>query len=110
MRQRAMTEASSRLFGISIRWFADFLLFGVTSAELVILLLLTPTFTITDWIYVLQHIVVLGIALTRRLPRLQDRSLSSAAAVAVAYAYPYAQIIYLRWMPGNPVALMVVLR
>ena len=66
---RRMTETSSRAFGISGRRFADFLLFGVTSTELAILLVLTPTFTITDWIYVLQHIVVLGIALTRRPPK-----------------------------------------
>jgi hypothetical protein len=32
------------------RRFADLLLFGVTSAELAVLLLLTPGFTITDWI------------------------------------------------------------
>jgi protein-S-isoprenylcysteine O-methyltransferase Ste14 len=84
------------------RRFADILLFGVTSAELAILFLLTPSFTITDWIYVLQHVVVLGIALTRYSPRVQDRSLPSNIAVVVAYGYPYAQIIDLRWMPGDP--------
>jgi protein-S-isoprenylcysteine O-methyltransferase Ste14 len=86
---------------ISGRRFADFLLFGVTSAELTLLFILTPTFTITDWIYVLQHLIVLGIALTRRLPRAQDHSLLSSAAVCVAYGYPYALVIYLGWFPGN---------
>jgi protein-S-isoprenylcysteine O-methyltransferase Ste14 len=79
---------------------ADVLLFAVTSAELGIILFLTPTFTITDWIYLLQHLIVLVIALTRHPPALQDHSLRSSVAVSVAYAYPYAQVIYLRWVPG----------
>jgi protein-S-isoprenylcysteine O-methyltransferase Ste14 len=83
------------------RRFADLLLFCVTSAELVILFLLTPTFTITDWIYVLQHFIVLGIALTRRPPKVRDYSIVSSMAVGIAYAYPYAQVIYLRWSPGH---------
>ncbi len=83
------------------RRFADFLLFCVTATELVILFLLTPTFTITDWIYVLQHFIVLGIALTRPQPKVRDYSLASSMAVGVAYAYPYAQVIYLRWSPGH---------
>jgi len=83
------------------RRFADLLLFCVTSTELVILFLLTPTFTITDWTYVLQHFIVLGIALTRRLPKVRDYSIVSSMAVGVAYAYPYAQVIYLRWSPGH---------
>jgi protein-S-isoprenylcysteine O-methyltransferase Ste14 len=83
------------------RRFADLLLFCVTSTELVILFLLTPTFTITDWIYVLQHFIVLAIALTRPQPKLRDYSLASSMAVVVAYAYPYAQVIYLRWSPGH---------
>ena len=87
---------------IARRRFADFLLFGVTSAELTLLFFLTPTFTLTDWIYVLQHLIVLVIALTRRPPKAQDHSLLSSAAVCVAYGYPYAQVIYLNWVPGNP--------
>jgi protein-S-isoprenylcysteine O-methyltransferase Ste14 len=83
------------------RRFADLLLFCVTAAELVILFLLTPTFTITDWIYVLQHFIVLGIALTRPHPKVRDYSITSSMAVAVAYAYPYAQVICLRWLPGH---------
>jgi len=83
------------------RRFADLLLFGVTSAELVILFLLTPTFTITDWIYVLQHFIVLGIALTRPHPKVRDYSITSSMAVGLAYLYPYAQVIYLRWSPGH---------
>ena len=93
------------------RRFADLLLFCVTSAELVILFLLTPTFTITDWIYVLQHFIVLGIALTRPQPKVRDYSIPSSVAVGVAYLYPYAQVIYLRWSPGHvawPVAGLVL--
>jgi hypothetical protein len=81
--------------------FADFLLFGVTLVELALLFVLVPAFTIADWIYVSQHLLVLGIALTRRAPRAQDHSLPSSAAVVVSYAYPYAQVAYLRWVPGD---------
>jgi protein-S-isoprenylcysteine O-methyltransferase Ste14 len=87
----------SEMFG---RRFADLLLFCVTSTELVILFLLTPTFTIADWIYVLQHLIVLGIALTRPHPKVRDYSIASSIAVGIAYTYPYAQVIYLRWSPG----------
>jgi len=88
--------------GISRRRLGDFLLVGVTSAELVLLFFLTSTFTIVDWVYVSQHLLVLGIALTRPPPEVQDRSLLSSTAIVVAYAYPYAQVAYLRWVPGNP--------
>jgi protein-S-isoprenylcysteine O-methyltransferase Ste14 len=80
----------------------DLVLFGVTVIELALLVALTPTFTITDWIYVVQHLMVLVIALTRPAPDAQDRSLASSAAVVVAYAYPYGQLVYLRWVPGEP--------
>ena len=93
------------------RRFADLLLFCVTAIELVILFVLTPTFTITDWIYVLQHFIVLGIALTRPQPKLRDYSIASSISVGVAYAYPYAQVIYLRWSVGYvtwPVAGLVL--
>jgi protein-S-isoprenylcysteine O-methyltransferase Ste14 len=83
------------------RRLGDFLLFGVTSAELVVLFFLTSAFTIADWIYVSQHLLVLGIALTRPPPDVQDRSLLSSTAVVVSYAYPYAQVVYLDWVPGN---------
>jgi len=83
------------------RRFGDILLFCVTSTELVILVLLTPTFAIADWIYVLQHLIVLGIALTRRHPKVWDYSMTSSIAVGAAYVYPYAQVIYLRWSPGD---------
>ena len=79
----------------------DLVLFGVTVVELALLVVLTPTFTITDWIYVVQHLMVLVIALTRPVPDAQDRSLASSAAVVVAYAYPYGQLVYLRWVPGE---------
>jgi len=87
---------------VSGRTLADFVLFGVTTVELAFLFVLTPTITSVDWIYVLQHLVVLGIALTRRPPAVQDRSLVSSGAVVVAYAYPYAAVAYLRWVPGDP--------
>jgi len=90
-----------RAFAISGRTFGDFLLFGVTAVELALLVRLTPSFTLVDWIYVLQHLLVLGIALTRRAPAALDRSLATGAAVVVAYAYPYAQVIYLGWVPGD---------
>ena len=83
-----MTERMQHVSGISGRRVGDFLLFGVTAAELAILLILTPTFTLVDWIYVLQHLLVLGIALTRRPPEVYNHSLPSSAAVVVAYAYP----------------------
>src|SRR5206468_1762786 len=70
------------------RRFADLLLFCVTAIELVILFLLTPTFTITDWIYVLQHFIVLGIALTRPQAKVRDYSIASSIAVGTAYVYP----------------------
>jgi protein-S-isoprenylcysteine O-methyltransferase Ste14 len=92
-----------RPIGIGRRRFADFLLFGVTAAEFALLFVLTPTFTLTDWIYVLQNLLVLGVALTRRPPELQDRTLASSVAVIVAYAYAYAQVACLRWIPGEPV-------
>ena len=97
-----VNEVRPQISEISGRRFGDLLLFGITLAELALLLFLTPTFTITDWIYVLQHLLVLGIALTRRPPEAQDHSMPSSAAVVVAYAYPYAQVLYLRWVPGNP--------
>src|SRR5213596_3532916 len=93
------------------RRLADLLLFCVTATELVILFPLTPTFTITDWIYVLQHLIVLGIALTRPRAKVWDYSIASSIAVGVAYAYPYAQVIYLRWSPGyvaSPTAGLVL--
>ena len=83
------------------RRFADLLLFCVTLAELVILIQLTPTFGIADWIYILQHLIVLGVALARPRPSLRDYSMPTSIAVAISYAYPYAQVIYLRWSPGE---------
>lgn len=87
---------------ISQRRLGDFILFGVTSLELILLFFLTSTFTVADWIYVSQHLLVLGIALMRPAPQVQDRSLLSSIAVIVAYAYPYAQVAYFRWVSGNP--------
>jgi len=97
-----MTEMLPHVSGTSRRRIGDVLLFGVTSAELALLFFLTPTFTFVDGIYVLQHVLVLGIALTRRPPEIYNHSLPSSAAVVAAYAYPYAQVAYLRWVPGDP--------
>jgi len=88
--------------GMTRRSFGDVFLFAFTAAELVVLLFLTPTFAIQDWIYVSGHLLVLWIAFTRRPPEAQDLSVTSSIAVLVAYAYPYAQVIYLRWVPGQP--------
>ena len=88
--------------GISRRRFGDLFLFAFTSVELVLLIFLSSTFAIADWIYVSEHLLVLWIAFTRPPPGVQDLSLSSSIAVVVAYAYPYAQVVYLRWAPGNP--------
>jgi len=85
---------------IVVRPLADLVLFGITAVELALLIYLTPTFTITDWIYLVQHLIVLAIALTRRSPQAQDHSLPASAAVVVSYAYPYGQLVYLRWVPG----------
>src|SRR5262252_1000277 len=98
--RRASQALEGLLSEIPRRRFADLLLFGITIAELIALFPLTYGFTIVDWIYVLQHLLVLGIALTRRPPAAQDRSLSGALAVAVALAYPYAQVIYLDRVEG----------
>src|SRR4029453_5083627 len=84
------------------RTFSDLLLFSVTSGELALLFYLDPSFTIVEWIYLSQHLVVLGIALTRRSPQAQDRSLPSGVAVFVAYTYAYAQLVWLAWRPGVP--------
>jgi len=83
-----------------MRRFADVLLFCVTLIELALLFVLTPTFTVTDWIYVLQHLIVLGIAVTRPRPKAWDYSFASSIAVGIAYLYPYAQVIYLRSSAG----------
>ena len=82
------------------RRFGDYLLFGVTLTELVVLLFLTPGFTAIDWIYVLQHLLVLGIAFIRPQPKVWDYSVCPSLAVGVAYVYSYAQVICLRWWPG----------
>lgn len=83
------------------RRFADLLLFCVTAAALVVLFLLTPTLGLAGWLYVLQHLMVLAIALTRSEPLMTDYSVPSNIAVGVAYVCPYAQVISLYWWPGK---------
>jgi protein-S-isoprenylcysteine O-methyltransferase Ste14 len=85
---------------VSSRRWSDVLLLSVTAVELGVLLLLTPALALPDWIYVLQHVMVLIIALTRGAPAVVDGSFGGGAAVLVSYAYPYAQVIYLQRMPG----------
>ena len=85
---------------VSSRRWSDVLLFSVTAIELGVLLILTPALALPDWIYVLQHVMVLGLALTRRSPAVTDHSFGVSAAVAVSYGYPYAQVISLQWVPG----------
>ena len=85
---------------VSSRRWSDVLLFSVTAVELGVLLILTPALALPDWIYVLQHVMVLVIALTRRSPAVTDHSFGVSAAVAVSYGYPYAQVIYLQRIPG----------
>jgi protein-S-isoprenylcysteine O-methyltransferase Ste14 len=82
---------------------ADFVLLGVTAVELAILVLLTPSLTITDWIYICSNLLVLGIALTRRPAQVQDRSLAAGVAVFVSYTYSYAQVVLLHRLPGHEV-------
>jgi len=84
------------------RTFGDAMLCGITLAELSLLVFMTPTFTVLDWIYVLQHVIVFGVALTRHPPRAQDYSWRVTLACLVSYAYPYAQILYLGMVPGSP--------
>lgn len=83
------------------RRFSDLLLFCVTATALLFLFLLTPSFGIVGWLYVLQHLIVLGMAVTRREPLVRDYSLPSNIAVGVAYVCPYAQVICLYWWPGK---------
>jgi protein-S-isoprenylcysteine O-methyltransferase Ste14 len=97
-----MTGVRMHFPGISRRRIGDLFLFAVTSVELVLLIFLTSTFSIADWIYVSGHLLDLGIAITRPPPEVQDLSLSSSITVVVSYAYPYAQVLYLRWAPGTP--------
>jgi len=84
------------------RRIGDAVLFGVTLTELVFLVQQTPTFTVVDWIYVSQHLIVLGLAFARDAPVAHDYSWRASAAVIVSYAYPYAQVVLLRWIPGDP--------
>ena len=90
-----------QLAAVVERRFGDVLLFSITSMALVFLFLLTPSFGIVGWLYVLQHLLVLGFALTRSEPLIADSSVPSNIAVGVAYLCPYAQVICLYWWPGK---------
>ena len=80
---------------------ANALLFVATLVELWLLFRLTPTFTLTDWIYVSMNVLVLVIALARRPALLRDDSIPTSAAVIVSYTYAYAQVAILRRFPGQ---------
>jgi hypothetical protein len=80
----AVQDHLNELAPILERRFADLLLVCVTSAALVVLFLLTPTLGIVGWLYVLQHLLVVGIALTRPEPLVADYSVPSNIAVGVA--------------------------
>ena len=97
-----MKHSVSQIRRLADRTPGDYILFGITLAELAFLLRLAPAFTLADWIYLAQHLLVLGIALVRRPPSLIDRSVPAGLAVIVAYAYPYAQMLCLRWTAGEP--------
>jgi protein-S-isoprenylcysteine O-methyltransferase Ste14 len=97
----SLRTATIELAPILERRLADLLLFCVTATALVFLFLLTPIFGIVGWLYVLQHLIVLGMALTRREPLATDSSVASNIAVGVAYVCPYAQVICLYWWPGK---------
>jgi protein-S-isoprenylcysteine O-methyltransferase Ste14 len=97
----AVQDHLNELAPILERRFADLLLVCVTSAALVVLFLLTPTLGIVGWLYVLQHLIVVGIALTRSEPLVADDSAPSNLAVGVAYLCPYAQVMCLYWWPGK---------
>ena len=60
---------------------------------------LAPQRAITDWIYVVSNLLVLGIALTRRPAQVQDRSITSGIAVFISYTY--AQVLLLHQFPGR---------
>ena len=88
------------------RRLGDGLLFSVTAVELALLIYQTPSFELIDWIYVSQHLIVLGLSFTRRAPATYDYSLRSSIAVAVSYGYPYAETLSLGWWPGWEVSAM----
>jgi protein-S-isoprenylcysteine O-methyltransferase Ste14 len=92
--------------GVSLRGLlkshaSNWLLLGTTLVELWLLHRLTPTFTLTDWIYVSMNVIVLVIALVRRPARMRDDSLAAGAAVFVSYTYSYAQVAILGRFPGH---------
>jgi protein-S-isoprenylcysteine O-methyltransferase Ste14 len=89
------------LAAILERRFADLILFCFTAAALGGLFLLTPTLGLVGWLYVLQHLMVLAIALTRSESLMTDHSVPSNIAVGVAYLCPYAQVICLYCWPGK---------
>jgi protein-S-isoprenylcysteine O-methyltransferase Ste14 len=93
---RRLTSLSQTISG----WRSNLLLFAVTLVELVILLRLTTTFTMVDWIYLSQNVLVLGISLTRRRAAAHDQSWPATLAVGISYIYPYAQVIYLNSKEG----------
>jgi protein-S-isoprenylcysteine O-methyltransferase Ste14 len=87
---------------VGTRSLSDFLLFAVTSIELVALLVVTSALSVVDSIYFLQHAIVLAVAMVRPMPHVQDRSLATGVAVVISYGYPYAQLVYFGLSRGQP--------
>jgi protein-S-isoprenylcysteine O-methyltransferase Ste14 len=83
------------------RQVADLILLCVTATALGVLVLVTPSLGVVGCLYVLQHLIVLTFALTRREPLAADYSVPSNIAVGIAYLCPYAQVICLHWWPGK---------
>jgi protein-S-isoprenylcysteine O-methyltransferase Ste14 len=83
------------------RQVADLILLCVTATALGVLVLVTPSLGVVGCLYVLQHLIVLTFALTRREPLAADYSVPSNIAVGIAYLCPYAQVICLYSWPGK---------
>jgi len=81
---------------------ANLALFVLTVAELWHLFV-QGRLSAIDWVYVAQHFLVLGIALTRHSPKAQDLSMAATIAVGVSYAYPYVQVELLQRESGYEV-------
>jgi protein-S-isoprenylcysteine O-methyltransferase Ste14 len=73
---------------------ADWMLLVVTLVDLAVLAAATrEEFTYFDVVYILQHLTVLVLALSRPAPVSVDSSLVSLSACAVSYTYPYLLLL-----------------
>jgi protein-S-isoprenylcysteine O-methyltransferase Ste14 len=90
-------------------WFrrtrSDVLLLAVTLVELVRFVLVELVdVSPTTLLYLLQHLVVLGLVLIRRKPQAMDPRPQALALCAGSYAYPY--LILLLWSRRDPVPIL----